>query len=70
MDTTTIQVQKSTLELLRKTRERAKADSYDETILFLYRKGCKASMAGALARKKSYSKEEILKGLRDKHDRF
>ena len=70
LDTTTIQVQRSTLELLRKTKERAKADSYDETIRFLYKKGSKASTAGALARKKSYSKAEILKGLRDRNDRF
>ena len=70
MDSTTIQVQRSTLELLKKTKERAKAGSYDETIRFLYKRDCKASMAGALSRKKSYTKSELLKGLRDKHDRF
>jgi len=69
MAATTIQVQASTLELLKKAKERAKADSYDETILSLFRKSGRASMAGALARKKSYSKKEMLKGLRDKHDR-
>jgi len=70
LDSTTIQVQRSTLELLKKTKERAKAGSYDEIIRFLYKSGSRASMAGALARKKSYTKSELLKGLRDKHDRF
>jgi len=59
VDTATIQVQKSTLELLKKTKERAKADSYDETICFLYKRGSKASMAGALAKRSLTAKKRF-----------
>jgi len=67
---TTIQVQENTLELLKKTKKREGSSSYDETILALFRKSSKKSMAGALSKKKKYSRKELLVGIRDKFDRI
>lgn len=67
---TTIQVQESTLESLKRLRKRTHALSYDELINRLIKKLAKKSMAGALARKKRYTKKEILRGLRDEEDRI
>jgi len=67
---TTIKIQNETAELLKKEKEKRHVKSYDEVILGLFRKKGKKSMAGAFAKKKHYSREEILKDLRDKVDRF
>ena len=66
---TTIQVKEPTFEMLKREKERSKASSYDEAIRLLFKKSAEKSMAGALARKKTYSTEELLKGLRDEDDR-
>jgi len=68
--TTTIQVEDSTIEVLKRIKKRENATSYDETIRKLLNNTVKGSMAGALARKKNYSKTELLKGLRDERDRI
>jgi len=68
--TTTIQIDNSTIEALKRIKKREKASSYDEAIKKLLSITVKGSMAGALARKKNYSKKELLKGLRDERDRI
>lgn len=69
---TTIQVQKETLELLKKIKEETKTSSYDETIKkIVIDRNKKESFAGYLGKhfgKKS--REWVLKDLRDKNDRF
>ncbi|MEK6942275.1 MAG: hypothetical protein AABW85_05450 [archaeon] len=67
---TTIQVKETTLELLKRVRKNTNASSYDEAINKLAKKVMNKSMAGTLARKKHYSKDEILRGLRDERDRI
>ena len=67
---TIIQVKESTLELLKRNKKNTNSASYDETITKLLQKDKKKSMAGALARKKHYPRQEILKGLRDEWDRL
>jgi len=69
MGVTTIQINNGTLNMLRKIKDRTSASSYDETIIKLIKGQTIDSMAGALARKKNYSHEEITKCLRDKFDR-
>lgn len=65
---TTIQIQSETLELLKKMKETTKARSYDETITkIVTERMSKGSMAGIIGRK---PRKWILKGLRDKSDRF
>ncbi len=67
---TTIQVQESTLELLKRIRKKTHSASYDEAINKLVKKTVPKSMAGALADGKKYTKKQILRGLRDEIDRF
>ncbi len=67
---TTIQVQHSTAELLKKIKERTQSGSYDEAIMKLLKQRSKKSLAGFFARKKHYSRKEMLEGLRDERDRF
>ena len=70
MATTTIQVSDTTMQMLKKVKERTNSSSYDEAIKKLIQGQPIESMAGFLARKPHYSREEILKGLRDKVDRL
>ena len=65
---TTIQVEKETLELLKRLKEHLNASTYNEVIGKLAEKsfGLK-SMRGYLGKS---SRKDILKDLRDKHDRF
>ncbi len=66
-----IQVQDQTMELLKKAKKRDNFPSYDELIKKLIKKDAsKKSLAGFLARKKNYSKRELLFRLRDERDRF
>ena len=67
---TTIQVNDGTLLMLKKEKERANASSYDELIQNLINKNKHESYFGAFAKKKHYTREEILKDLRDKFDRI
>ena len=65
---TTIQVEQNTLELLRKIKESTNSNSYDETINKIVLKNLNTkSLFGYLGKKNI---KEILKGLRDKSDRF
>lgn len=65
---TTIQINQSTLELLKKVRDNTKSSSYDETINKIILKNInKESLYGYLGKK---TKKDILKGLGDKSDRF
>ena len=65
---TTIQINENTLELLRKIRDTTNSNSYDETINKIILKSLnKESLFGYLGKK---SIKEILKGLRNKDDRF
>ena len=68
--TTTIQIQNETAELLKKEKEKKHAKSYDEVIVGLFRKKGRKSLAGALGGGRHYTREEILKDLRNKVDRF
>ena len=67
---TTIQVSDTTMQMLKRAKERTNSSSYDEAIRKLIAEQPRESLAGFLARKKHYTREEILKGLRDKVDRF
>ena len=65
---TTIQVQDTTLLLLKKLKEETKSSSYDETIKTIAISQPKQeSLYGFLGKK---SRKWILKDLRDKSDRF
>ena len=65
---TTIQVNERTLELLRKVKGETNSSSYDETINKIVRERLQnESMAGYLGK---MQKKDILKGLRDKNERF
>ena len=65
---TTVQVEQNTLELLRKIKESTNSNSYDETINKIVLKNLSTkSLFGYLGKKNI---KEILKGLRDKSDRF
>ncbi len=66
---TTVQVEDGTLKLLKQLKQETNSKTYDEVIQVLSKKRFK-SMAGALAGKKKYTSDEILKGLRDERDRF
>lgn len=70
--TTTIQVSERTLVLLKKLKEQMQLSSYDEAIeKAVINKTRPKSMAGFLGKKYGkMSTQEILKDLRDKHDRF
>lgn len=70
MDTTTIQVQQDTKKLLDSLKEAYDVKTYDAVINKLIQKKSK-SMHGALAdADHPVSMKEILKGLRDKHDKY
>ena len=65
---TTIQIQDRTLEMLRKVKDETKSASYDEAIKkIILREQNKGSFFGYLGKK---TRKEILRGLRDKNDRF
>lgn len=64
---TTIQIDERTLRLLKKIKEDAHAASYDEAINKLVaQKTATKTMAGFLGKKPL---KDILKGLREKHER-
>lgn len=66
---TTIQVDKQTLRILKKFKEDLNAASYDEVINKMAEMTIsKKSLFGVLGRSKSM--KQILKGLRDEHDRI
>ena len=69
---TTIHIDEQTLKLLKKMKEELKARSYNETIIkIVVNSSKKESLAGFLSKKIGRkSREEILKNLRDKNDRF
>ncbi len=69
MSTTTIQVENPTKELLNELKKNFHSKTYDEVIITLVRKKTK-SMFGKLARGKRPSATKMIKGLRDKSDRF
>ncbi|MFH1695499.1 MAG: hypothetical protein ABH850_03690 [Candidatus Micrarchaeota archaeon] len=69
MSTTTIQVENKTKEILNHLKGNFNSKTYDEVILTLVKKKTK-SMHGKFAGKKRLSAAEIMKGLRDKHNRF
>jgi len=69
MGTTTIQVEDPTKELLNELKKSFNSKTYDEVINTLARKKTK-SMYGKLAKGKKISAKEMMKGLRDKNDRF
>ncbi len=65
---TTVQIQDDTLELLKKVKEETHSHSYDEAIKKLYVMRIKEkSLGGFLGPRPS---KELLKDLRDKHDRY
>ena len=69
---TTIQINDRTLTLLKKLKQEMQAKSYEEAISkVIIERTNKESMAGSL---RSYKRgrllKDILKGLRDKDDRF
>ncbi len=66
---TTIQVHEDTLEMLKKMRQRTKTTSYDETIHEMIKKATakKESSYGFLGKS---TMKQILKKLRDEHDRI
>ena len=69
MSTTTIQVRKETRDLLELLKKNYNSKTYDDAIKALVRKKT-GSMYGALAKGKKISFKEMMKGLRDKHDRY
>ena len=65
---TTIQINEKTLLLLKKIKEETKSSSYDEAINKMTIEHVrKKSLAGFLGK---ITRTEILKNLRDKHERF
>lgn len=66
---TTVQIQDDTLELLKKAKEETHSNSYDEAIKKILFLTVKESFAGYLSRP-GYSSKQLMKDLRDKHDRF
>ena len=69
MNTTTIQLEKSTKELLNELKKNSNSKTYDEVIQILLRKKTK-SMYGKFTNGKKISVKEMMKGLRDKNDRY
>lgn len=67
---TTIQVSETTMQLLKKVKERTNSATYDEAIKKLIAGQKEVSLAGFLARKPHYTRAEILKDLRDKVDKY
>ncbi len=64
---TTIQVSDKTLQILKKVKDEVHAKSYEEAIRKLVFERTRNSLAGYLGKKTT---KEIMKDLRDKHDRF
>ncbi len=65
---TSIQVNKETLELLKKMKQQTKAQTYDEVIQnFMKLSEYAKSVRGLIGKR---NRTELLKGLRDKGDRF
>jgi len=69
VETSTIQIEAPTKELLNELKKSFNSKTYDEVIQNLLRKKTK-SMYGKLLVGKKISVSEMLKGLRDKGDRF
>ncbi len=69
MDTTTIQVEKPTKELLNNLKKSFHSKTYDEVIQKLAKKKTK-SIYGKLAKGINIPAKEMLKELRDKRDRL
>ncbi|MBU1929871.1 hypothetical protein KJ972_00015 [Candidatus Micrarchaeota archaeon] len=69
MGTTTIQIENPTKELLNELKKSFNSKTYDDVIQNLVRKKTK-SMFGKLAKGKKVSTTAMMKGLRDKSDRF
>ena len=67
--TTTIQINRETQDILKRLRETFHAGSYDEVIQMMAQRGVlkSESMYGILGKK---SIKSVLKGLRDKNDRY
>ena len=70
MPNTTIQVKDTTVKRLKQEMKKTNSATYDEAIVKIIEGQVPKSMAGALARKKHYTREEILKDLMDEVDRF
>lgn len=66
---TTIQVENPTKELLNNLKTNYNSKTYDEVIITLVRKK-EPSMYAKLSKGKKISVKEMMKGLRDKSDRF
>ncbi len=65
---TTIQVERTTLELLKRVKGRTKSKSYDEAIRKMAIEGLDIeSMWGFLGKG---TRKDVMEGLRDKSDRF
>ncbi len=69
METTTIQLEYPTKELLNELKQSFHSKTYDEVIRTLVKKKTK-SMYGKLAKGKGVSTAEMMESLRDKSDRF
>ncbi|MFH1256431.1 MAG: hypothetical protein V1494_03995 [Candidatus Diapherotrites archaeon] len=69
MATTTIQVEYPTKELLNELKKNSNSKTYDEVIQLLVKTKTK-SMFGKLSKGKAVSAAEMLRGMRDKCDRF
>jgi hypothetical protein len=69
METTTIQIENPTKELLNELKKNYNSKTYDEVIKTLVSKKTK-SMFGKLGKGKKVSFAEMTKDLRDKSDRF
>ena len=69
MATTTIQVENPTKELLNELKKSFNSKTYDEVIQNLVRKKTK-SMYGKLSKDRKVLAAQMMKGLRDKSDRF
>lgn len=66
---TTIQIQNPTKKLLNDLKSNYNSKTYDEVIISLVRKK-EPSMYGKLSGGKKVSVKEMMKGLRDKSDRY
>jgi predicted CopG family antitoxin len=69
VNTTTIQVEKPTKELLIELKESYHSKTFDDVIKTLVKKKTKL-MYGKLAKGKNVSAAEMMKNLRDKRDRL
>ncbi|MFH1587896.1 MAG: hypothetical protein ABIA76_00990 [Candidatus Diapherotrites archaeon] len=66
---TTIQIETPTKDLLNELKKSFQSKTYDDVIQTLVRKKTKSTY-GALAKEKKTSAAEMMKGLRDKSDRY